>query len=47
MYEDSKKYLVGQPVFKQILNLIPKDKFNELGSHQRQKVVRKKNKVPK
>jgi len=30
MGKDSKKHLVGQPVFKQIINLIPRDKFNEL-----------------
>jgi hypothetical protein len=30
MGKDSIKNLVGQPVFKQIINLIPKDKFEEL-----------------
>ena len=30
MYKDSKKNLVGQPIFKQIIKLIPKDKFDEL-----------------
>jgi len=30
MGKDSKKHLVGQPIFKQIINLIPRDKFNEL-----------------
>jgi len=30
MCKDSKKKLVGQPIFKQIIKLIPKDKFNEL-----------------
>jgi hypothetical protein len=30
MGKDSKKNLVGQPIFKQIINLIPRDKFNEL-----------------
>jgi hypothetical protein len=30
MGKDSTKNLVGQPIFKQILKLIPKDKFDEL-----------------
>jgi len=30
MGKDSKKNLVGQPIFKQIIKLIPRDKFNEL-----------------
>ena len=30
MGKDSKKNLVGQPVFKQIIKLIPRDKFDEL-----------------
>jgi hypothetical protein len=30
MGKDKQKNLVGQPIFKQIINLIPKDKFNEL-----------------
>ena len=30
MGKDSKKHLVGQPIFKQIIKLIPRDKFNEL-----------------
>ena len=30
MGKDSKKKLVGQPVFKQIIKLIPRDKFDEL-----------------
>ena len=30
MGKDSKKNLVGQPIFKQIIKMIPKDKFNEL-----------------
>ena len=30
MGKDSKKNLVGQPVFKQIIKMIPRDKFNEL-----------------
>ena len=30
MSKDSKKNLVGQPIFKQIIKMIPKDKFNEL-----------------
>ena len=30
MGKNSKKHLVGQPIFRQIINLIPKDKFNEL-----------------
>jgi hypothetical protein len=30
MGKDSKKHLVGQPIFKQIITLIPRDKFNEL-----------------
>jgi len=30
MGKDSKKNLVGQPIFKQIINIIPRDKFNEL-----------------
>ena len=30
MGKDSKKHLVGQPIFKQIIKIIPRDKFNEL-----------------
>ena len=30
MGKDSKKNLVGQPIFKQLIKLIPRDKFNEL-----------------
>ena len=30
MGKDNKKHLVGQPVFKQIIKMIPRDKFNEL-----------------
>jgi len=30
MGKDSKKHLVGQPIFKQIINLLPRDKFDEL-----------------
>jgi hypothetical protein len=30
MGKDSKKHLVGQPIFKQINKIIPKDKFDEL-----------------
>jgi hypothetical protein len=30
MSKDSQKHLVGQPVFKQIIKIIPRDKFNEL-----------------
>jgi len=30
MGKDSKKNLVGQPIFRQIIKLIPRDKFNEL-----------------
>ena len=30
MDKGSKKHLVGQPIFKQIIKLIPRDKFNEL-----------------
>ena len=30
MGKDSTKNLVGQPLFKQIIKLIPRDKFNEL-----------------
>jgi hypothetical protein len=30
MDKDSKKKLVGQPIFKQIINIIPKEKFDEL-----------------
>jgi hypothetical protein len=30
MGKDSIKNLVGQPIFKQIINLIPKEKFDEL-----------------
>ena len=30
MGKDIQKNLVGQPIFKQIINLIPRDKFNEL-----------------
>jgi len=30
MGKDSKKNLVGQPIFKQIVNIIPRDKFDEL-----------------
>ena len=30
MSKDSKKNLVGQPIFKQIIKMIPRDKFNEL-----------------
>jgi len=30
MGKDSQKNLVGQPIFKQIIKLIPRDKFNEL-----------------
>jgi hypothetical protein len=30
MHKDSKKKLVGQPIFKQIINIIPKEKFSEL-----------------
>ncbi|TVR80714.1 MAG: DUF4372 domain-containing protein [Chitinophagaceae bacterium] len=28
--KDNTKHLVGQPVFKQILNLIPRNKFDQL-----------------
>src|SRR5215510_15062101 len=30
MDKDSKKHLVGQPILKQIIKMIPRDKFNEL-----------------
>jgi len=30
MGKDSKKHLVGQPVFKQIIEMIPKEKFDLL-----------------
>ena len=30
MGKDSKKNLVGQPIFRQIIKLIPRNKFNEL-----------------
>ena len=30
MGKDSQKNLVGQPIFKQIIKTIPRDKFNEL-----------------
>ena len=30
MGKDKQKHLVGQPIFKQIIKLIPRDKFNEL-----------------
>jgi len=30
MGKDNQKNLVGQPIFKQIIKLIPRDKFNEL-----------------
>ncbi|MDR2836810.1 MAG: DUF4372 domain-containing protein [Bacteroidales bacterium] len=30
MGKDSIKNLVGQPIFKQIIKIIPKDKFDEL-----------------
>jgi len=30
MGKDTQKHLVGQPIFKQIIKLIPRDKFNEL-----------------
>ena len=30
MYKDSKKNLVGQPVFKQIIKMIPKERFDML-----------------
>jgi len=30
MGKDNQKHLVGQPIFKQIIKLIPRDKFNEL-----------------
>ncbi|MEM7106940.1 MAG: DUF4372 domain-containing protein [Bacteroidota bacterium] len=30
--KDTSKHLVGQPIFKQILNLIPQNKFNLLVS---------------
>ena len=30
MGKDSKKHLVGQPIFRQIIKMIPRDKFNEL-----------------
>ncbi|MDR2058173.1 MAG: DUF4372 domain-containing protein, partial [Dysgonamonadaceae bacterium] len=30
MGKDSEKNLVGQPIFKQIVKIIPRDKFNEL-----------------
>ena len=30
MGKDNQKNLVGQPILKQIINLIPSDKFNEL-----------------
>jgi hypothetical protein len=35
MGKDSKKNSVGQPIFKQILKLIPRDKFDELVIKQR------------
>jgi hypothetical protein len=30
MGKDNTKNLVGQPIFKQIIKIIPRDKFNEL-----------------
>ena len=30
MSKDNQKHLVGQPIFKQIIKLIPRDKFSEL-----------------
>jgi hypothetical protein len=30
MGKDSEKHLVGQPIFKQIIDLLPRDKFEEL-----------------
>ncbi|MDR0711176.1 MAG: DUF4372 domain-containing protein [Prevotellaceae bacterium] len=30
MGKDSKKHLVGQPVFKQIVQMIPRDEFEQL-----------------
>jgi hypothetical protein len=30
MHKDNKKNLVGQPIFKQIIKMIPRDKFNKL-----------------
>jgi len=33
MGKDIQKKLVGQPIFKQIIKLIPRDKFKELVIH--------------
>ena len=30
MGKDKQKHLVGQPILKQIIKIIPRDKFNEL-----------------
>jgi hypothetical protein len=30
MGKDNQKHLVGQPIFKQLIKIIPRDKFNEL-----------------
>jgi len=30
MGKNTQKHLVGQPIFRQIIKLIPRDKFNEL-----------------